>query len=72
MVLFLLDKAVESEEIAHRIHWHFYLEKNNVGEGGNPKEVNDYYKFAYIRLMDTLELDFPEAKESLEDQINFR
>ena len=68
LLSFLLDKSVENEQIAHGVHWHLYLEKENKmkdnekeNDGKDYEMVREYYQYAYDQLMSALETDFPEA-----------
>lgn len=46
----LLDKSVENDLIAHGVHWHLYLEKENKmteNDGKDYEKVREYYQYAY-------------------------
>lgn len=62
---FLLDKCVDSHEVAHAVHWHLYLEKTNDENFEKDPSVKAYFEYAYNSLLSTLDKDDPESSRSL-------
>ena len=66
---YLLDKAVENEQLAHSLHWHLELERNN---DSNEPKIKRFYNEMWEDLMNYLETDNPVVYESIKGGREFK
>ena len=66
---FIIDKAIENEQLAHSFHWHLFLAKDQ--ETPDPI-VQEYYQRTYDDLMAELRIDSPRVYQDIVSTIEFR
>jgi phosphatidylinositol 3-kinase len=66
---FLIDKAIESEELAHSLHWHLELERNNRS---NLPHTKAFYNATWEILMSDLEKYVPELWQGIQQGVEFK
>ena len=66
---YLLDKAIENETLAHSLHWHLELERNN---DSNEPLIKIFYNEMWNELMENLEDRNPVVYEALKGGREFR
>jgi len=59
---YLLDKAIENEQLAHSLHWHLELEKNN---DTNAERMKNFYAEMWTDLMNELEESAPVVYDAI-------
>ena len=66
---YLLDKAIENELLAHSLHWHLELERNN---DSNEPKMKDFYNEMWEELMGLLEDQSPQVYDAIKGGREFK
>ena len=58
----MIDMSVENEQLAHSLHWHLELERNN---DSNEPKMRQFYNQMWEDLMQELESSTPVVHEAI-------
>lgn len=66
---YLVDTAIENEQLAHSLHWHLELERNN---DSNEPKMRSFYNEMWEELMRLLEGENNVVYESIRSGRDFK
>ena len=66
---YLLDQAIEYEQLAHSLHWHLELERNN---DSNEPKLKNFYNEMWDDLMKSLEDHSPVVWRAITEGREFK